>query len=277
MFRTRPPAFALACVALWGAQMAIGLVVFIAPGRAAPEGTRLWQASGLACGMGLGTLLLVQLPRALQWQRRRSRRPSGDVLQERRRIARDLHDKVGSQLVSAMALLDAREPLHRPALQALEHCMLDVRLLVDSMDGGDDSLGDSLARLRHRIQPVLDHRGIGLAWNVQTAPESAMPIGCCARELACVAQEAISNALQHADATALSVELRHATGPAGRGEWHLRICDNGKGLPAGGGGAQAGHGMAGMRRRVQAAGGVLEVAPVETGGVSIHIVVPARA
>ena len=59
---------------------------------------------------------------------------------ERQRIARDLHDQAGSQLVHAMALVDGGSPAMRAAAAGAEHCSLDLRLLVDSMDGDDDAL-----------------------------------------------------------------------------------------------------------------------------------------
>lgn len=271
MFLSRPPSFALACVGLWAAQLAVhGGALLWRYAALAQSGWLGWYLASLACNLGIGTLLLVQLPRVLRWRPRRQLRPSAELRDERRRIARDLHDHIGSQLVSAMALLDAGATAQ--ARQVLEHCMLDTRLLVDSMDGYDDALTDSLARLRHRLQPVLEGRGIRLVWLVEWA--EGVPGGASARELTCLVREAVSNVLQHAQATEVSVALGLQETPAGRA-WLLTVSDNGKGLPPGGP-PHTGLGLASMRERAAQAGGTLQVLNGAQGGVVVEVTVPAE-
>ena len=277
MFRTRPPAFALACVAIWAMQLVVNIVLMVYADQLGRASAQRWQAFNLCATVVLGALLLVQLPRALQWRPRRGTRAGREVAQERQRIARDLHDHVGSQLVGAMALVDERDPAMRPLVLALERCMLDLRLVVDSMSCDDDALPDCLARLRHRIQPALDRRGIALAWNV-APPASApcMPVGAHACELAAIAQEAVSNVLQHSSATAVSIALLPLDTPQGAA-WRLQVADNGKGLPAAALSCHhAGQGLAGMRRRAAKAGGSLELIPAEGGGLCVQVTVPAK-
>lgn len=275
MFRTRPPVYALSCAALWFIQLCVNvLLVFADPAQTA---SRLWLLINLLVTSVLGVLILLQVPRALQWQPRRSARPSHELKLERQRIARDLHDQVGSQLVHAIALVDAQNPATQPLIQSLEHCLLDVRLLVDSMDGDDDALIDRLARLRHRIQPSLNHRGIVLEWDVAFSGAAAMPVGAPARELTAIVQEAVSNVLQHSGASAVAIRLRQvedASGPV----WQLQVCDNGKGLPgAPRSGHGAGHGLAGMRERAAKAGGRLDLLPGQAQGLCVQVTVPARS
>ena len=275
MFRTRPPAYALACAALWFIQLCANLLLVFTN---LPSGaSHYWLLFNLVTTILLGMLILLQLPRALQWRPRRSARPSHELRQERQRIARDLHDQVGSQLVHAMAMVDAHNPSMQPLVKALEHCLLDVRLLVDSMDGDDDALIDRLARLRHRIQPSLNQRGITLQWDVAFAGAAAMPMGAPARELTAIVQEAVSNVLQHSGATAVAIALQHVQDGAG-GAWQLQVSDNGKGLPATAlNGQDAGHGLAGMRQRAAKAGGRLQLLPGLQGqGLCIQVTVPTR-
>lgn len=272
MFFSRPPLYAMACMGLWLAQFVAHLVV-LALHRPAPwlgPGWG-WHLASLVCSLAVGVLLLLQLPRVLQWRPRLHPRPSPELAQERRRIARDLHDQIGSQLVNAMALLDAGDAAQ--ARRALEQCMLDTRLLVDSMDGHDDALSDSLARLRYRLQPVLERRHIRLDWSVEWA--EGMPSGACAHDLTCVVREALSNVLQHAGASEVSVSLAPQETPAGQA-WHLCVADNGKGLPAGGL-ALTGLGTASMRERAARVGGTLQVTCGAQGGVVVRVVVPAGA
>ncbi len=272
MFRYRPPVFALACVALWLLQLLLLPVAFGWVAGARWGQWAVWGATVL-----LGALLLVQLPRVLRWRPRRSARPSPELQAERQRIAQTLHDSVGSQLVGAMALLDAAQPAQQHALHSLEQCLLELRVVVDSMDSTDEALSDRLARLRHRFQPVLEHRGIAMDWSVQEANSGAMPGGAAAQQLALIVQEALSNMLQHAHATRVSVSWGLA--PSGHA-WLLQVSDNGRGLarpdsaapPLGGG-----RGLAGMRARAQAAGGRLQVGPSAQGGVQIGVEVPCVA
>lgn len=275
MFRTRPPVYALACAALWLIQLVVILwLVYAEP--LTHSGAYGWLLFGLVTTIVLGVLILLQLPRAMQWRPRRSVRPSYELKLERQRIARDLHDQVGSQLVHAMALVDQRNPAMQPLLKALEHCLLDLRLLVDSMDGDDDALTDRLARLRHRIQPSLDQRGIALEWNVTLGDGATMPVGAPARELTAIVQEAVSNVLQHSGATALAIRLQHIMGDNGAA-WRLQVCDNGKGLPSAPPSGMGGHGLAGMRARAAKAGGHLELLPGAGQGLCVQVTVPARA
>lgn len=276
MFRTRPPVFALACVAIWLLQLAVDVLLLVYADQLERVAAQRWQVFNLCTTAVLGALLLVQVPRALQWRTRRSIRPSRELTQERQRIARDLHDHVGSQLVGAMALLDAHDPAMQPLARALEHCLLDLRLLVDSMGGDDDALSDCLARLRHRIQPALDHRGIALDWDVAPPNGVPMPMGAPARELTAIVQEAVSNVLQHSGATALMVRLQRLH--TGQGDaWRLQVADNGRGLLLDESvDRHAGQGLAGMRRRAGKAGGVLELIGTAGGGLCIQVTVPDR-
>lgn len=135
MFRTRLPWYAVTCVGLWLVQLGLTLSAFHRlPNAAAAE--RSWgELVTVGISLILGALLIVQLPRAMQWRPRLTRRPSAEIRAERQRIARELHDNLGSQLVCALALLDGQRSQDRALRSLLENSMLDLRLLVDAMDG----------------------------------------------------------------------------------------------------------------------------------------------
>lgn len=275
MFRTRPPWFAAVCIGIWLLQLALMAVAFYWAERSGSvPALRWWELAALAAALALGALLLVQLPRALQWRPRRSVRPSAEVLAQRRRIARDLHDNVGSQLVFALALLESSSHRDPQVQAALEKCLLDLRLLTDAMDGDDASLTERLAQLRYRIGPVLAQRGIRVLWTVDNAPDAGFSHPDSAAHLAAIVQEALSNALQHAQAT--EIELR--AGPlVDSAAWCIDICDNGRGMgepPDERGAVAGGSGMAGMEHRARLAGGHLQVLARKPGGTCIRVVVP---
>ena len=277
MFRTRPPWFAVVCIGIWLLQMALIAVAFHWIGSVSSSMQRWWELAVVGATMGLGAMLLVQLPRALQWRPRLSPRPSTEVLAERRRIARDLHDNLGAQLVCALVLLETSK-LREPALHAaLEKCLLDLRLIVDSMDSADAPLADRLAQLRYRICPVLAQRGIRMLWDVETPPCADFPLPESTTHLVAIVQEALSNALQHAQGTEIEVRARNLPDT---GAWCMEIRDNGRGMepPGPQSTVATGKGMAGMAHRATLAGGDLQVLQGEYGGTCIRVVVPwARA
>ena len=274
MFRTRPPLFALACVGIWALQLVLITVSFHWIGAVGPSMQRWWELAAVAASLALGGLLLVQLPRALQWRPRLNLRVSAEVMEERRRIAGDLHDSVGSQLISALAMLDLANPRDRAIHAVLEQGMLDLRLLVDSMDGADAPIEVRLAQLRYRMEPVLAQRGIRILWDVQ-APQCKLfvhPDG--AAHLVAIVQEALSNTIQHAKATEIKVSAQNLVSD---GSWCVEISDNGGGIPPlqkKDGVASVGYGIAGMSRRARLAGGKLFVQQGHAGGTSIRAVVP---
>lgn len=290
------------CLALGLLQM-LGLCAWLwqagaqAPPWLSLASLALLVSTALLCAMGAW-----RLHRLLLWRRRRSPRPSREVQAERRRIAADLHDGVGGLLVHAMALLDPRETRQRQAQELLEQALLDLRLMVDAMDAMEDALPVRLARLRHRLQPVLDRRGMRICWSVADPHAAAglrgvpdlpdlpdLPRGQPSQQLLAIAQEAVSNALQHARATTLwlvlePVDRADAASP-GRDarralHWELRVEDDGCGLPSDPdpGPAQGaippglqGMGLAGMHRRAHAIGAVLDILPRAGGGTVVRV------
>lgn len=230
-------------------------------------GLLAWYWAALAAGALVGCWLALHARRAWIWRRRRNPRPSREIQAERQRMARALHDAVGSQLVNACMLLDRADPRQRQAHEALEQCLLDLRLMVDAMDGDHSILTDCLATLRHRLQPVIERRAIALHWEACDFPQAGLPTGEAAQHLAAIVQEAVSNSLQHAQATALEVTLEQHLG-----RWHLRVRDDGVGIATASGAPSAGKGLQGMAYRASRAGAQLEsTAGLQGRGVGVHV------
>lgn len=284
VFRARPPLVAMVCVGLWLMQLVLTVWLLFYrrswPGwqgndAAAPW----WEMTVVSISIVLGMLLVWQLPRALQWRPRRSVRPSAEVAAERQRIARDLHDNLGSQLVSAMTLLSTRPTPDHEVRTILEQCMLDIRLVVDSMDGAGEPFIDRLARVRHRMRPVLEQRGIAMVWDIDV-PDGVNPLhpqG--TAQLIAIVQESLSNVLQHSQASEVVVTVRYA--PEAQ-SWSLQIRDNGSGVrastpPETSAMASAlGSGIRGMHHRARSVGGLLRVEPVPGGGICVWVLVPSN-
>ena len=230
-----------------------------------PAALRGW--AGIGCGTLVGCALAFNARRAWIWRRRRNPRPSREIQAERRRMARALHDAVGSQLVNATLLLDRDDPRQRQMLEALDQCLLDLRLLVDNLDGDHAPLSDRLANLRHRLQPVIERRAIALHWELPDIGQPGLPTGEAAQHLCAIVQEAVSNVLQHAQATALQVTLQQE-----QGRWHLYIRDDGVGIAPALHTSSGGNGLQGMAYRAARAGAQLERGVGLLGrGVCVHV------
>lgn len=235
-----------------------------------PGGTALafWALQAL----NLGLLLMLAAIWLASRHRAPGQGPSSAVMAERRRIANDLHDGVGSRLVALLASQDPRSAGPGSLSMALQSCLLELQMTVDDLDDqGSATVVERLAHVRYRLQPAFDRLGIGLEWNIaadahtrSAPPETAM-------QICRVAQEALSNALRHAHST--RVELR--LGLAGRTQGLLlEVQDNGRGLPETSHGT--GKGLRSMRLRADAIGGELTLVNVAPTGLLVQLAVPSE-
>lgn len=262
------------CAVAWVLQFVLcllGLYHFV-PGEQAWPWALRWA---MMVDFVLGAAILVLLVRALYWHPRSKAQVVAAVRKERERIARELHDQIGSQIVNAMMLIDAPSQHAHPVMQTLEQCMLDLRLLVEVMSDHKGNLADKLASLRQRLQPVLDKRGVQLLWNIEVPEPESLPRGNRARELCRLVQEAVSNVLQHSRATQLRIELRpHAEGR--EGDWLLRVQDNGVGMHSTVRTGYVGRGLEHMKRRAIRAGSTLDIDSPGGVGTSVSAVFGPR-
>ncbi|MGH8821542.1 MAG: sensor histidine kinase [Rhodoferax sp.] len=193
---------------------------------------------------------------------------------ERKRIASDLHDGVGSQLVNLIATLDLHSRQQQVMATALEQCLLDLKIMVDSIDGEHDSIIDALARLRYRIQPSLDRQGIQMTWNMQHSPELDLVASDKVLQLLRISQEAVSNIIRHSEASVVEVTCRYA---ASNRSLLLEICDNGRGIQATlAGKRMTGKGLRAMRERAETIGASFEFSHCQSDrtGTRIMLLLP---
>ena len=199
------------------------------------------------------------------------------VVAERHRIARELHDAVAQKLFSLRLTADAAaalvirdadraraelETVRRLAAEATD----ELRAIVDGLrpvDLAGDGLG---AALRKQVE-VLD-RAHRPAVRFAGEPVPRLPP---AREEAAyrIAQEALHNALRHAEASAVTVAVR-----SGDASVVLEVTDDGRGFDPGTPSRQ--YGLASMRERARAVGGRLRVRSEPGAGTSVRLEVPAN-
>ncbi|MFM6853019.1 MAG: sensor histidine kinase [Sphingopyxis sp.] len=194
---------------------------------------------------------------------------------ERRRIMRDLHDGLGSQLMSM--LLAARVGIAEPEQVAdgLQSVVDEMRLMVDSMDSVGESLGSALLIFRQRVQPRVESAGLAFGWDQQADADLAGYGPRDVLQVFRVMQEAVTNALKHAGASRIDVHIRPVGAGAGAGV-AIAIVDDGRGFSAAMD-AVAGRGLTNMRSRAAAVDGELTVQPGTGGGTTVTLLLHSRA
>ena len=113
-------------------------------------------------------------------------------------------------------------------------------------------------------------------WDVDIPVGPRLPNPSSADHVLAIVQEALSNTVQHAAATEVSVCARYIA-PAGI--WYWEVCDNGLGIPAADGNCDnspraAGFGLKGMHTRARLAGGELQILQREGGGARVRVILP---
>ncbi len=192
---------------------------------------------------------------------------------ERQRLMQDIHDGMGSQLMSALRVAEAGELSETQMTTVLRECIDDLKLTVDSLEPVEADLLLLLATLRYRLTPRLQASGMRLHWEVADLPALDWLDPRSALHVLRILQEGISNIIQHAGAS----ELRVATGQADGG-LYVTLDDNGRGFDT----AQprdpqvgAGKGLPNMVRRAAAIGGTVRWERI-AGGTRLRLWLPLR-
>jgi signal transduction histidine kinase len=202
------------------------------------------------------------------------------IVEERQRIARELHDAVTQKLFSlrltadAAATLAARDPsraadelgtVRRLAAEVAD----ELRAIVVGLRPVDLA-GDGLDVALRKQAELLD-RVHGAAVRFTGAPVPRL--GAAAEEAAYrIAQEALHNALRHGAPSTVEVRL----GAAG-GVVRLEVADDGSGFDPRPAGSSGRLGLASMRDRARAAGGRLELASAPGRGTTVRLLLPVAA
>ena len=197
---------------------------------------------------------------------------------ERAKLARDIHDELGSILVSArmdvswvqrrVAPLDptAAQKLARASSTLDEGVQIKRRIIEDLRPTLLDNLGLAAALSWHVKQAC--ERG-GLACHL-TMPEEDLELPSpVAIALFRVAQEAITNVLRYAKARSAWVSLEHT-----RAGLFLVLRDDGVGITPQALNHRLSHGIVGMRQRIASLGGTFRIGRVAGGGTAIEVFIP---
>ena len=247
------------------------------PGQAIPELAVFAIAWVIGDNIRTRRAYLAELEaRAERLEREREEKAERAVIEERTRIARELHDviahNVSVMVVQASAgeeLFEtsperARESLRsvaatgRAALTELRRLLGVIRAEENPEGGADYAPQPGIAYLDELVRQVKE-TGLAVELSVLGEPrELPEGVGMCAYR---IVQEALTNTLKHAHASRADVSVRYVDDAL-----ELQVVDDGRGAePANGDGEPGGHGLIGMRERVALFGGELTARPRGAG------------
>lgn len=199
------------------------------------------------------------------------------TLQERQRIMQDMHDGLGSHLISSLAMSERGQLSPNQIHHLLRDCIDDLRLAIDSYNEHNNPFGVALGNLRFRMAPRMKAAGIRLAWHVDNDIDNAQVPPSMVLPLLRILQECMTNVLKHAHATDVSILVRLSA----EHDLHLVVRDNGIGFDVNN--VRHGKGLSGIEKRARTMGGHVQfhsrlsdastVLP-ETRGTTVHLTVP---
>jgi signal transduction histidine kinase len=229
---------------------------------------------------GFAAHLAIQLRDAEEklkasFAREQERERAAALARERARLMRDLHDGLGGQLVSIVALSE-RDTAGAGIGDAARAALKDLRLVIDSMDdiGGDLML--ALASWRDRAAAQLRPHEIALDWH---PVPPGLPVYPSLRpwhviQIIRILDEAVTNAVKHADARHIGVSIE--TVKATDGECGcITVTDDGKGFAADSAGRPSSRGLRNMKNRAARCGAELELSS-GSDGTTVRLQLPRR-
>jgi len=187
---------------------------------------------------------------------------------ERQRIMQDMHDGLGTQLVSSLMLVERGALTQAQVAQVLRESIDDMRLAIDALAQGNSDLLAALGNLRYRMEPRFRAAGIELIWDARGMPEELNISPDAVLPILRIVQESLTNALKHSQARAVSVALGVST-TEDAPVLQIRVTDNGRGIA---GERVGGRGLLNMRSRAGKIGGTLTLESVPGTGTRVTFV-----
>jgi two-component system sensor histidine kinase DesK len=251
---------------VWAAITAVAAATIA---LAEPDAALFWGVTAAVAATSALWLLIGGLMRTNEALREaRAELAEMAVAEERLRFARDLHDILGHDLSLialkaelASKLLPARVDQAATEVEQIRDLTRSALEQVREAVGGyrRPTLSSELAGAKVALEAA------GIELDVDASDETLEPE--VASVLAWAVREGATNAIRHSGARHAAITLR-----AREGTTELEIADDGRAAPAHHGG---GHGLTGLRERVQSVGGTVEAGAGPGGGFRVTVRVPA--
>lgn len=210
----------------------------------------------------------VQASVAIELARGRADRQRLELVEDRNRIARDLHDHVIQRLFGSGLSLQALAPKAPDAVRvaitqqvdAIDAAISEIRTVVFALT----SSATTTPTLRHRVLDVVAATsGLASAPRLTfVGPVDLLVDGSLSDDVIAVVREGISNVVRHADAHTVDVAIT-----VDEDAIDIAIDDDGNGLPAG---ARRSSGTKNLATRAAQRGGMMELSSREGGGTRLH-------
>jgi signal transduction histidine kinase len=231
----------------------------------------------LLCGVALLGLLWLAYSMRLRAVAHRIGQRMAERVEERERIARELHDTL-LQAVQSLTLrfqlaVDDLPPKAAARTSLIEAIDTADRVIADGRDRVRELRSQQDGDLEQIICDLIARLELGSAIDVAltvTGPQRQLdPLAL--EEVTRIAGEALFNVRRHAKASRLTIEIRHGS------SFNLRVVDNGVGIDptVAADGGKAGHyGLVGMVERARKLRGRLIVHPDPNGGTELSLTLP---
>ena len=237
----------------------------------------------MAAALGLGVVTLTWIALLRRQVARQTRLISEQIektatLAERQRIARDLHDEIEQEMTGISFQLDnveanfteVPEKAHSAlvlARQMLRHCREETRNTIRDLRDSLIDHFDLSETMRNRLQLLTAEGAAQLVFEMKGNP---MPMDAVTKtHFLRMAQEAATNAVRHAAASEIRVELLYQPGTV-----TLTIRDNGRGFDVSAGPPRGHFGLAGMQERAGKINAALQIESVLGKGTTVQVVLP---
>lgn len=243
----------------------------------------LWLLGVLSGVLILVLMVMVVLGRKLREQMAiiRQKLEHGAVLEERNRIARELHDTLEQELVGITMQLDLAVDCFREAppiaFRALDtarkmsrHGMVEARRSVWDLRCDLLEQGDLPSALGQIVQPLAPGDAARIDVSVTGTPVR-LP-GKIEMNILRIGQEAVANALKHGHASRVQIELHYSPEKV-----ILKVSDDGRGFSPDQANSAGHFGMLDMRERAEALGSPLHIVSATGRGTQITVEVPSES
>jgi PAS domain S-box-containing protein len=226
----------------------------------------------------LAMIVADQVALAVESARLREQVGQAAALEERGRLARELHDSVTQSLYSVIMYTEAASRLLTAAQEATA-----AEYLRDARDTAQEALREMRLMIYQLRPPLLEKGGLAVALQVRldaverrggihaeliVEGQDRLPPAI-QTELHQIAQEALNNALKHADSHEVQVRLHF-----GEAATRLQVQDDGVGFEPAAARAGGGLGIPGMEERVHKIGGRLSIESAPGQGTRISVEIP---
>jgi signal transduction histidine kinase len=261
-----PDLESLLAIPLWADEVIIGALDIVnKPGGFDEEDIRIMSLFGDQAAIAIKNAQLHEQAEKLA------------VIEERQRLARELHDSVSQALYSVslyaeaarMALSAGKPRVAADNLEAVRNmareAILDMRMLIFELHPPALEEEGLASALQARLEAVESRSGLQTEFHIRG--ERRLPIAI-EEELYRIAQEALTNAVKHARARKVVIRLT-----ADDERYSLEVQDDGLGFDVSTADRSGGLGLRGMKERANCVNGVLSIDSIPGQGTTLKVTV----